>query len=398
MMMKLLTLVLLLTIVSSTSLKQDLTDPWEPIRTQISKFPLKDFCVSVGNKDKQLFVTCKGNMSMTKQIYMASSSKFPTAAAIMGVVKDPSTKLSLDSLASDILPYWTTDPNDRRSQVTLRNLLSFTSGFYASGPAGGTPCMAFNSTVPFDTCIQEIYTQGTFAFKPGTTWDYNSYHLQIAGGMASAAAKKPIIDVLKQNLLIPYNMTQSSYMNPENPSLAAGLVTTGADYEKFLRAYLDYKIVPKPLANQMEQDVIVNGVRPSNSSGYLLEILGHYGMAHYFQCIPPKKSEFTQECLEADVHADPGLFGYWPLVDRKNQYYLQIVQQKIVKSGYNLIPTILASILLDLIKPKIDAIVKNTTMPSRFRSYSEAVDGFLNSHPSIDRDILDHLVQLKTTH
>lgn len=371
MMMKLLTLVVLLTIVSSTNHKQDLTDPWEAIRTQISKFPLNDICVSVGNKDKQLFMTCKGNMSMTQQILMASASKFPTAVAIMGVVKDPSNKLSLDSLASDILPYWTTDPNDRRSQVTLRNLLTFTSGFYAPGPAGGTPCMAINSTVAFDTCIQEIYnTQSTFAFTPGTTWDYNSYHLQVAGGMASAAAKKPMIDVLKENLFIPLNMTQSIYFNPVNPSLAAGLVTTGADYEKFLRAYLGYEIVPKPLADQMEQDVIVNGVKPSNSSGSLLKFLGHYGMAHYFQCIQPKKSEFTQECLEADVHADPGLFGYWPLVDRKNQYYLQIVQQKIVKlpTESNVNPALPTSILLSLIKPKIDAIVKNTAMPSSVRS------------------------------
>lgn len=225
--------------------------------------------------------------------------------------------------------------------------------------------MAFNSTVPFDTCIQEIYRKGTFAFRPGSTWDYNSYHLQVAGGMATAASGKTMIDVLKENLLVPFNMTDSYYMNPVNPSLAAGLVTTGADYEKFLRAYLDYKIVPRELADQMEKDVIVDGVKPSNSSGYLLEILGHYGMAHYFQCIPPKKSEFTPECLDNNVHADPGLFGYWPLVDRKNKYYLQIVQQKMVLGAYDLIPTIKASVLLDLIKPAIDAIVTNSSAFAR---------------------------------
>ena len=31
--------------------------------------------------------------------------------------------------------------------------------------------------------------QAPFEFEPGSTWSYNSFHLQIAGAMAAAAAK-----------------------------------------------------------------------------------------------------------------------------------------------------------------------------------------------------------------
>ena len=37
--------------------------------------------------------------------------------------------LSYDDLASKHLKWWATDPRDSRSRVTLRHLLTFTSGF-----------------------------------------------------------------------------------------------------------------------------------------------------------------------------------------------------------------------------------------------------------------------------
>jgi hypothetical protein len=54
------------------------------------------------------------------------------------------------------------------------------------------------------------------------------------------------------------------------------------------------------------------------------------------------------------VHADPGGFGYYPLIDRKNGYYMQIVAYEnflyYPRSG---IPEYLGA----MIKPLIDAIM-----------------------------------------
>lgn len=353
---------------------------WDDIGDRLDKFPLDDFCFSVGDASERLFEYCKGNMTFTQELFLASSSKFPTAAAIMGVVADPSNTLSLSSKASDFLPYWTTDPADKRSGVTLRSLLTFTSGFFSASSGGATPCMSSNTSL-FDPCIKEIYEQADFEFTPGTTWDYNSFHLQVAGGMATAASKLTMIEILEQNLIKKLGMTGSKYQNRLNPSLAAGLSSTGDDYEKFLRAYLTHAIVTPQLATEIEKDAITSSVTPSNSSAMLLKILGHYGMAHYFQCLPPKKEAFTPECLADDVHADPGLFGYWPLIDRKNNYYLQIVQEKFTT---NLLPTVKASILLSLIKPDIDAIiVGGPRAPSPFATHQEAMAAYVAEHPDV---------------
>ena len=59
----------------------------------------------------------------------ASLSKWPAAVMVSGLVANGT--LSFDDLASKHLPWWTTDASDSRSRVTLRHLLSFTSGWTA---------------------------------------------------------------------------------------------------------------------------------------------------------------------------------------------------------------------------------------------------------------------------
>lgn len=82
----------------------------------------------------------------------------------------------------------------------------------------------------------------------------------------------------------------------ENPQLAGTMQTTGDDYDKILRAYLAYDIVPKKLADEMERDYIDGPVKVANSSATLTKLLGHYSMCNYFECIPPKLGDFTAAC------------------------------------------------------------------------------------------------------
>ena len=61
----------------------------------------------------------------------ASLSKWPAAVMLAGLVSDGT--LSFDDLASKHLPFWAKDPADTRSRVTLRHLLTFTSGYKLDG-------------------------------------------------------------------------------------------------------------------------------------------------------------------------------------------------------------------------------------------------------------------------
>ena len=67
--------------------------------------------------------------------------------------------LSLDDLASSHLEYWTVDPEDARSRVTLRHLLSFTSGM-----GGSTACPA---ELSFNQCVRDMYERSTTQWQPG---------------------------------------------------------------------------------------------------------------------------------------------------------------------------------------------------------------------------------------
>ena len=86
--------------------------------------------------------------------------------------------------------WWTRDPKDGRSAVTLRHLLSFTSGFYWKDASGVVPCLEGLGSITYspEKCAQQIYEQAPFEFAAGSTFSYNSFHLQVAGAMAAVGA------------------------------------------------------------------------------------------------------------------------------------------------------------------------------------------------------------------
>ena len=80
-----------------------------------------------------------------------------------------------------VLIRWSKDPKDTRSEVKLRHLLSFTSG-YTEDSRPGRFCTSFSK------CAQALYEASTSYVAPGTRFEYLSCHLQFAGAMAVAAS------------------------------------------------------------------------------------------------------------------------------------------------------------------------------------------------------------------
>merc|ERR1719313_2530960 len=106
----------------------------------------------------------------------------------VGLVNDGTIK-SLDDPAHKYVTWWTSDPKDKRSRVTLRHLLSFTSGFGGGAPglagqtvkdnvddASATKCLN-NRFGNYLSCAQAIYETVSMLGEPGTVYSYNSYHL-----------------------------------------------------------------------------------------------------------------------------------------------------------------------------------------------------------------------------
>ena len=131
----------------------------------------------------------------------------PIAMMITGLVKDE-TISSLDDFAHTYVPWW--DKTGDKGQVTLRQLLSFTSGFGEGTPGNenATSTCMDNATnypgVTFDSCAQMIYKNTSLHGTPGKTFSYNSVHLQLAGAVATHAANMTIQQVVSKYLLDPY--------------------------------------------------------------------------------------------------------------------------------------------------------------------------------------------------
>mmetsp|Transcript_41206 Transcript_41206/g.96150 ORF Transcript_41206/g.96150 Transcript_41206/m.96150 type:complete len:410 (+) Transcript_41206:108-1337(+) len=323
-------------------------DGWDPVRAILSSyFPIQDMAFSAGRADGRHFTFEKGATSMTTPLAMASSSKFPAAIAVAGCVAEG--HLNFDTFAHQVFPWWTSDPAVPKSRVTLRNLMSFTSGFYSPDTGGNVPCLGANaSAYTGESCAREIYDLAPFRFEPGTTWAYNSFHLQVAGAMAAYAAGISVQELLHRYLIGPLKLKATMWLGGTNPGLAGNLMTTGDDYDRILRAYVGNELIPEEVSKEMEKDYL-NGVQIADSSTVLVQLLGHYSMCNYFECFPPKASSFTDQCKAANVHMDAGLFGYYPLVDRAKGTYMQIVTMKFPASQAAYFAPTIASMALRLI-------------------------------------------------
>jgi len=283
-------------------------DVWTTVRETLDGWEAMDsFSFSAGDISGRKFTYERGLTKMSTRIPVASGSKFPVGVAIGRVVA--SGYLSFDTKANEVFKWWTQDESDLRSGVTLRQLLSFTSGFYSSDAAGNMDCLtALDASVKYtsEECAKQIYQDAPFEFTPGSTFDYNSYHLQIAGAMAAKAANITVPQLIQTYLFAPAGMNRSTYLGQNyglNPYLAAGLITNGDDYDSFLRHYLNYELVNQSIANQMEIDYTPSKqVNVSNVSTELIDMIGHYSMCNWYECL--NASSFTRQCSQSLIHMD----------------------------------------------------------------------------------------------
>lgn len=339
---------------SGKDLKQG--DKWQVLRDGIDAWAALnldvDFSVNVGNKDGTLFTYTKGRTGMNTKLPGASLSKWPAAMTISGLVADGT--LSYDDKINKYLDWWSTDPKDSRSAITLRHLLTFQSGYMddASVPCAGNPFGDFLS------CVKDLYNASTHVAAPGTRFAYISTHLQFAGAMAVAASGLRPDKLFQKYLYEPIGMNSTVWSPARNPQFATGIRTTGNDFEKLIRNVLTYDFLGRDVLSEMEKDWGAQA-RPSGDGWF-----GHYAMGHWYDCMDyaagqsaGSSAAMPQYCIDENIPAGPGAYGYFPLVDRKRGYYFQIVLAEDSQCRSE-IPEYLRIIA----KPVVDAIIEGKPM------------------------------------
>ena len=133
---------------------------------------------------------------------IGSISKQFTATAILMLAEQG--KLSLDDSVGKFLPDLT-----RANQVTIRQLLSHTSGYQDYWPQDYAPPFMLHDVTARD--ILDRWARKPLDFDPGTKWQYSNTNFVIAGLIAEKASGIPLLQFLSDRIFTPLGM--KSVMN-----------------------------------------------------------------------------------------------------------------------------------------------------------------------------------------
>jgi CubicO group peptidase (beta-lactamase class C family) len=218
-------------------------------------------------------------MTLGSVFWIASMTKAVTTAAAMQMVEQG--KLGLDKPAGEILPELAAPqvlegfdaagaPKLRaaRGTVTLRKLLTHTAGFtYDIWDADNGRYRKYANVPSIITCKEDAL-KTPLAFDPGARWDYGT-NIDFAGKMVEKVSGKRLEDYFRDHIFAPLGMRDTSFrlspaqrqrlvamharqadgslkpidfeipQEPEFQMGGGGLYSTGPDYLRFVRMFLN---------------------------------------------------------------------------------------------------------------------------------------------------------------
>ena len=324
-------------------------DPWKIVRSTLeANQNIRNAVVVVGTKDDgRLLVTEKGRLGITSSSTLESASliKWITGVTILKLVQEGVIE-SLNDHPQQYLDWWTSDPNDMRSNVTIQQLLSFTSGFQGK-PISVTqtpPCIRGDddttTTTTIEECAKQIYNDW-FEYIPGTTYYYSPSHHQILASIGLAATGKSSWQSLfEEYVALPLNMTQTIYNVPSesNPRVAGGAISSADDIEAFLlkgilrKKLLDSDFVDTMKADGTPSDEVHFEYSPMTTSGDNINNSSfHYGIGSvWLEC--PKKI-FDNCAPDQIIVSSTGAYGFHAWIDFKTGIYGILAMRQILGDG-----------------------------------------------------------------
>jgi CubicO group peptidase (beta-lactamase class C family) len=238
-------------------------------------------------------------------VRLASGSKWLSAAAIMTLVDDGS--LDLDAPISGYLPVFT----GPKAAITLRQLLSFTSGLQEDPACAGRP------THTLQQCAAEIAAL-PLAAQPGAQYRYGNGHLVVAAAIAEAVSGTPFTTLFWERLSLPLGATSTFMTGGTNPNPAGNGRSTMHDYARFVRMLWNggeidgTRILSEAAVAEMQQDQ-TNGA-PIVVASVIRKALGsRYGLGHWYDVLDPVTGAYEV--------SSPGAFGFHPWIDRQRDLY-----------------------------------------------------------------------------
>jgi D-alanyl-D-alanine carboxypeptidase len=144
----------------------------------------------------------------TTRYAVGSISKQFTVAAIL--LAQEQGKLSLDDKVGKYLPDLT-----RANEVTIRQLLSHTSGYEDFAPQDYMIEEWAKPTTP--EAIMNQWAKKPLDFDPGTRWQYSNTNYTIAGKILEKATGQDLMSYLQEHIFTPLGMKSASDCDAKSP-------------------------------------------------------------------------------------------------------------------------------------------------------------------------------------
>jgi D-alanyl-D-alanine carboxypeptidase len=132
---------------------------------------------------------------------IGSISKQFTATAVLLLQQEG--KLSLDDPISKFIPGLT-----RGNEVTIREILSHTSGYQDFWPQYYVMPMMLTATTP--QAIANRWAKQPLDFDPGSRWQYSNTNYTLAGMVVEKASGMPFFQFVRTRILNPLGLTSAS--------------------------------------------------------------------------------------------------------------------------------------------------------------------------------------------
>jgi CubicO group peptidase (beta-lactamase class C family) len=276
-----------------------------------------DFSLLLKTESGRAFTYNHGASTPQTSYESASSSKWIAALTILRLVD--TGVLSLTDRPQDYIDFWTTDAGSPLSQITLDQLLSFTSGLEVEALCTSV------GVANFENCISTLHDNNlAMPVAPGTEYHYGPVHLQVAGLMAVKAAGKAswtevFTDFQNATGLFPNGAFDLPSAN--NPRLAGGMHWTGEEYLDFLQAVVEESLLSPGLSTELSEDRIA-GLAISASPANAVGRDWHYAWGHWLECDSP-----IFDCTTSPRLSSPGAYGAYPFIDPEFGYFGILARQ-----------------------------------------------------------------------
>ena len=285
-----------------------------------------DFSFTVENKNGRRYSFNRGASTLQTFYESASTSKIVSAVIIMRLVER--NYLSLASKPQDFISSWPIPTNDPMRNMTLGQLMNFTSGLTEE------PTCLNDANTNSESCVDSIAAANAGrGIVPGSMFFYSASHQQVAGLMAVRARgvaswQDVFAEFQSQTGLFP--TARFDVPSVSNPRIAGGMHFTAEEYMGFLRAFKNGSLLNAASMDQMLADQTANV--PIQYSPFMSGIGGgpglgedwHFGLGLTHECRSPRYN-----CGPGGRVSSPGALGSYPFWDRTKNYFGIVVRQGI---------------------------------------------------------------------